>query len=63
MTRYLTTTDVARLAGVQEHQLVYAMRTGRVFEPIRIGGRRVFTVAEAQAIQKFFNQKRSKNVR
>lgn len=39
-----TLSDAARVLGVRQHVLVYAMLSGRCPEPRRVGGRRLFTM-------------------
>jgi DNA-binding transcriptional MerR regulator len=42
--------DVAETLSVPRHRIVYVLESGRVPEPQRLGGRRVFTEADVSAI-------------
>jgi DNA-binding transcriptional MerR regulator len=45
-----TLRDACDLLRIQAHVLVYLIRTGKVAEPRRIGGRRMFTHADLAQI-------------
>ena len=47
--------DVARRLRVARHRIVYVLESGRVPEPQRLGGRRVFTEADVSAIASELN--------
>jgi len=42
--------DAARLLGCQAYQISYLLLTRKVPEPLRIGGRRVFTLGDLTKI-------------
>ena len=42
--------ETARKAGLQPYQITYALATGKIPEPARIGGRRVFTNEDIEII-------------
>lgn len=48
--KFFTLGDVARRLRVARHRIVYVLESGRVPEPQRIGGRRVFTEANVSAL-------------
>ena len=41
-----TLVDASRILGVRPHVLSYALLSGRIAEPRRAGGRRVFTMGD-----------------
>lgn len=50
-----STVDLARLLGVAEHRLSYALRVGKVPEPnLKVAGKRLFTQEEARRISEYF---------
>ena len=50
-TNYFLLGDVARILRCQPYQIVYLLTTRQVSEPtLRIGNRRVFTIADVQQI-------------
>ena len=50
-TNYFLLGDVARILRCQPYQIVYLLTTRQVPEPtLRIGNRRVFTIADVQRI-------------
>lgn len=55
MDQLFSTGQVARLLGVQSHQIEYAMTTGRLAETaMRFLGKRVFTPSDVQRVATHF---------
>jgi len=50
--------EVAKKAGCQIFHVEYAIKTGKIKEPIRIGGRRVFDDQEVKFIINYFKKRR-----
>lgn len=48
-----TLKDAARILRVQPHVLTYVFSTRKLPEPMRLGGRRVFTAADLARINEF----------
>ena len=42
--------DAARILGVQAYRITYLLTTGKVSEPTRIGGKRVFGILDLHRI-------------
>ncbi len=47
---YLLLRDAARILNCQPYQITYLLTTRRVPEPLRIGGRRIFTADDLARI-------------
>lgn len=50
MNDYYLLTDAARILNTMPHRITYILLTRKVPEPMRIGGRRIFTVADLTRI-------------
>jgi len=51
MTKYLfSLKDIAAILRTQPYRIVYQLTTGKVPEPKRIGGKRVFTLEDLELI-------------
>jgi DNA-binding transcriptional MerR regulator len=50
MTDYLTLGDVSRLLMVPPHRILYLISTRKVPEPMRVGGRRIWTMEQVAEI-------------
>lgn len=59
-TNYLLLGEAARQLGVPPYRLTYLMSTGRIPEPMRVGGRRVFTRADMAKISQVLGKSRRK---
>jgi DNA-binding transcriptional MerR regulator len=51
---YFTLADVVRTLRTQPHIVTYMLRTGRIPEPMRVGGRRLFTMEDVSRIEAIF---------
>jgi hypothetical protein len=59
--KFYSTSDCAKAVGVQEHQVLYAHRTGKIAEPeLKVAGKRIYQQHEVDAIKAFFEQKKQK---
>ncbi len=52
-----TIRDVAKLVGVAYWRIAYSHQTGKVPEPQRISGRRMYTESDVERIRKHFARK------
>ena len=60
-TTLYSTTDCAKVAGIQEYRIAYAHRTGKIPEPeLKVAGKRIYQQHEVDAIKAFFEQKKHK---
>ena len=50
--------EVAARVGVQPYRITYAISTGKIQDPERVGGRRVFREAEVRVIEQLFSKKK-----
>ena len=56
--------EVAKIAGVKSHVVVYAISAGNIPEPcLRIAGKRIFSTKDVEAIKKYFENRPEKNKR
>ncbi len=49
--------ELAREIGVQEYRISYAHRHGKLPEPPRVGGKRVYDEAMAELVKAYFAEK------
>ena len=56
----LTLRDVAGILGVRPHRVVYAITSGRVPEPLRISGRRMFAKEDVENLRRHFEDERQR---
>lgn len=56
MKQLFTISDVAKQLNVPHHRIVYLIQRGRVPEPFRLSGRRIFTQRDVDHIAAQLNQ-------
>jgi len=50
-----STIDCVRLLGIAEHRLAYAYRIGKLPEPDRVAGKRIYRKKDMKEIAAYFN--------
>ncbi len=50
--------QVAELLNVSEFRIAYAHRTGKLPEPMRVAGKRIYSAVEIAAVKKYFQSKK-----
>lgn len=61
-TNYFTLGEAARVLGIKNYQLAYLVSTGQIPEPMRIAGRRVFTVADLARVSELLKLQLAREV-
>jgi len=56
MKQLYTISDVAKRLDVPQHRIVYLIQRGRVPEPFRLSGRRIFTQRDVDRIANQLNE-------
>ncbi len=58
MKKMKSTRQVAELLGISEFQIAYAHRTGKIPEPVKVAGKKIYSAPEIAVIKKYFNSKK-----
>ena len=62
MKLYVGMKEVVRELKIPRHRIIYALSSGKIPEPGRIQGRRVFTKDDIAVIRAYFQRKEVSNV-
>ena len=61
-TQFYSLRDAAEVLTVQPYRIVYLLTTGQATEPMRIGGKRIFSIADLNQLAEKLNIKNIQDV-
>lgn len=54
---FYSTGELSKILGMSRCSLIYLLETGKIKEPMRIGGKRVFAKNDLEAIQQLLKER------
>ncbi|NUM33732.1 MAG: helix-turn-helix domain-containing protein [Candidatus Brocadiae bacterium] len=54
---FYSTGELSKILGMSRWSLIYLLETGKIKEPMRIGGKRVFAKNDLEAIQQLLKER------